>query len=165
MKILNLKAKEINQNDYHYNKLTANEIGILYITPLNIIPENCLSCDGYILKIGDYRKLYEVIGSYFNQGSEADDEFRIPDYNITKRFLQPGVDAGTLVEAGLPDHRHDAYRGFNSRVQLGNDNGVSYGSTGGSSWTSYASANNSIYGKSTTVQPPSQIVHVCIRYK
>ena len=31
--------------------------------------------------------------------------------------------------------------------------------------TSKASANNSIYGKSKTVQPPSQIVHICIRYK
>ena len=31
--------------------------------------------------------------------------------------------------------------------------------------TSKASANNSIYGNSTTVQPPSQLVHICIRYR
>jgi len=31
--------------------------------------------------------------------------------------------------------------------------------------TNNASASNGIYGGSTTVQPPSQIVHLCIKYK
>ena len=38
--------------------------------------------------------------------SEKSDEFRIPDYNITKRFLQPGDNVGALIEAGLPTHTH-----------------------------------------------------------
>ena len=55
MELLNLLTNEINQNNYHFNKLTRNKIGILYIAPVNMIPEDCLACDGYVLKISDYK--------------------------------------------------------------------------------------------------------------
>lgn len=106
MELLTLITNEVNQNGYHFNKLTKNKIGILYIAPVNMIPEDCLACDGYVLKISDYKKLYSAIGNYFNTGSEQPDEFRIPDYNITKRFLQPSQNVGILIEAGLPSHKH-----------------------------------------------------------
>ena len=67
--------------------------------------------------------------------------------------------AGTTVEAGLPDHQHDTLRYINSRVQLGHDNGVSYGSIAGSSLTSGVK-NSSIYGNSDTVQPPAYLVNI-----
>ena len=102
MEIINLVTNEVNQNDYHFNKFTQDKIGILYIAPINIVPYDCLACDGYVLKIIDYKKLYSVIGTFFNQGTEESDEFRIPDYNISKRFLQPGKDVGTIYNAGLP---------------------------------------------------------------
>ena len=79
MEILSLFTNEINQNGYNFNLLTKNKIGFLYTAPVNIVPEDCLSCDGYILKIEDYKKLYTVIGTIFNTGDEAEDEFRIPD--------------------------------------------------------------------------------------
>lgn len=50
MKISNLITNEVNQNEYHFNKLTRNKIGILYVAPVNIVPEDCLACDGYVLK-------------------------------------------------------------------------------------------------------------------
>lgn len=90
MKILNIKTKDINQNGYHKNILTPSKIGFIFIAPIKITPEDCLACDGYVLKIMDYKKLYSVIGKNFNSGNEAEDEFRIPDYNITQNFLQPG---------------------------------------------------------------------------
>ncbi|UKI41421.1 MAG: tail fiber protein [Candidatus Melainabacteria bacterium] len=62
--------------------------------PINYTHEKCLPCDGFKLKISDYKQLYAVIGSRFNDGTEASDEFRIPDYNITGRFLQPGTNVG-----------------------------------------------------------------------
>ena len=60
-------------------------------------------CDGYILKIADYKELYSVIKDNFNNGTEAADEFRIPDYNITGVFLQPNSVANKSINAGLPN--------------------------------------------------------------
>ena len=88
MELITLSTNEINQNGYHFNKLTRNKIGFIYTAPIKIVPDDCLACDGYVLKIADYKKLYSVIGKTFNSGSEAEDEFRIPDYNVSKRFLQ-----------------------------------------------------------------------------
>ena len=219
MKILTLNTNEINQNGYHINKLTRNKIGFIYIAPANIIPDDCLACDGYVLKISDYKKLYSAIGKTYNTGVENDDEFRIPDYNITGRFLQPGTNIGTLVAAGLPQHTHsgtsssngahthtrgtmdikgNAAINFGSNVNYMQPTGAFYkaevvqsltgaGYSGGivslgfqasKAWSGATSSNgahthtitvgnasDSNYGKSSTVQPPSQIVHLCIKYK
>lgn len=61
MEILSLLTNEINQNGYNFNLLTKNKIGFLYIAPVNVVPDDCLACDGYVLKIADYRKLHAVI--------------------------------------------------------------------------------------------------------
>ena len=184
MEILTLNSNEINQNGYHINKLTRNKIGFIYTAPIKIVPDDCLACDGYTLKIVDYKKLYAVIGKTFNTGSEADDEFRIPDYNISKRFLQPGSNAGALVVAGLPNISGSLYLdGLNSSACNGLIWGCSgafyldsatskvatYNPTGTDRYIKHVSFNatrsSSRYGKSTTVQPPSQTVHLCIKYK
>ena len=103
MEILNLTTKEINQNGYHKTILTRDKIGALFIFPNGHVPEDCLACDGYALKIEDYQKLYAIIGKDYNNGSELEDEFRIPDYNLTGLFLQPGAkNFGTKKAAGLP---------------------------------------------------------------
>ena len=173
MKISNLITNEVNQNEYHFNKLTRNKIGILYVAPVNIVPEDCLACDGYVLKIIDYKKLHSVIGNYFNTGEEAEDEFRIPDYNITGRFLQPSKNVGISINAGLPNIIGD----FTCRSS--HSSGCfrsTYHSVGQAYWnnvnndsfylkTLNAGLSNEIYGSSNTVQPPSQTVHICIKYK
>ena len=166
MKIFNLKTKKINQNYYHQNIFTRNKIGALYTFPKQYTPEDCLACDGYILKIVDFSELYEIFGTTFNSGEEAKDEFRIPDYNLTGRFLQPGTACGTKIEAGIPDHTHTVtalYWDANGIAEEGRGS-PDYGHQKALT-TSKASANNSIYGKSKTVQPPSQVVHISIRYK
>ena len=182
MKIINLITNEVNQNGYNFNLLTKNKIGFLYTAPVNIVPEDCLACDGYVLKIEDYKKLYAVIGTTFNTGDETEDEFRIPDYNITEEFLQPTKKAGISIAAGLPNITGSAFSAGlgreattstftgafatstegNATVQGGADNTA--GKFNGTLRID-ASKSNSIYGKSTTVQPPSKGVHVCIRYK
>ena len=174
MEILTLNPNEINQNGYHINKLTRNKIGFIYIAPANIIPDDCLACDGYVLKISDYKKLYSAIGNTYNTGVENDDEFRIPDYNITGRFLQPSKDIGVKIEAGLPNHKHDIgmdnYAGskYGTRTTTTSNKQAGWGQAASntlSGYTSYASDSNTIYGKSATVQPPAQTVHLCIKYK
>ena len=185
MKISNLITNEVNQNEYHFNKLTRNKIGILYVAPVNIVPEDCLACDGYVLKIIDYKKLHSVIGNYFNTGEEAEDEFRIPDYNITGRFLQPSKNVGISINAGLPN--------ITGKIDASNTNAnaEAFGETypdqitgafegiwgyqsalpdaqGGTMLRGFdfdASRCNTIYGSSNTVQPPSQTVHICIKNK
>ena len=185
MKISNLITNEVNQNEYHFNKLTRNKIGILYVAPVNIVPEDCLACDGYVLKIIDYKKLHSVIGNYFNTGEEAEDEFRRPDYNITGKFLQPSKNVGISINAGLPN--------ITGKIDASNTNAnaEAFGETypdqitgafegiwgyqsalpdaqGGTMLRGFdfdASRCNTIYGSSNTVQPPSQTVHICIKYK
>lgn len=166
MEILSLKTNSLNQNNYNINKQTPEFIGSLVTYPIDYTHPKCLPCDGFVLKCNDYEQLYSVIGTQFNDGTEAEDEFRIPDYNISKRFLQPGSSVGSKMAAGLPDHTHTVtafYWNSSGIAEEGRGN-PDYGHQL-SLTTSKASASNSIYGKSTTVQPPSQIVHVCIRYK
>ena len=106
MKVNTLKSPPVNQNGYHKNSLTKERIGTLFIYPIDYTPDDCLSCDGYSLQITDYEDLYKVIGTKFNQSGDASGTFRVPDYNVTKRFLQPGSGAGTQIAAGLPQHTH-----------------------------------------------------------
>ena len=174
MEILGLKTNLLNQNNYTSNKLTPEFIGSLVTYPINYTHPKCLPCDGYVLKIADYEPLYSVIGTQFNDGTEAEDEFRIPDYNISKRFLQPGSNAGVKIEAGLPNITGSFGIGDSSGTTTSgvfytiastrwNEGGGKAGSNPNVGFN--ASRSSSIYGKSSTVQPPSQLVHICIRYK
>lgn len=178
MKLNTLKTPEINQNGYHKNSLTKERIGTLFIYPIDFTPDDCLSCEGYSLSIEDYKDLYKVIGTKFNKNDDSVGTFRIPDYNVTGRFLQPGAKVGNLINAGLPNivgtmgcpavktaERNNAARWT----------GAFYRKDGAGASTTDASVNvgtgfdasrsSSIYGNSSTVQPNSQIVHICIKYK
>lgn len=185
MKINTLETPEVNQNGYHKNTLTKERIGALFIYPIDFTPDDCFPCEGYSLLIEDYKELYKVIGTKFNQDNDTTGTFRIPDYNITGRFLQPGNSAGGFVEAGLPNITGSLTNPSSSSWSDISDlsaecfSGAFYGSnrsqqisvnanTWGTCISSFrldASRSSSIYGNSLTVQPPSQTVHICIKYK
>lgn len=175
MKINALKCPLVNQNGYHVNTLTKERIGIIFIYPIDYTPDDCLACDGYVLNIADYEDLYKIIGTKFNKPEDAPGQFRIPDYNITGRFLQPGTNAGLQIEAGLPDITGvigNGNWGFSTGQTFsgaffsgGGKTYGNYGQAGGHQCNFAASNSNPIYGKSPTVQPPAQIVHLCIKYK
>lgn len=176
MKINTLETPEVNQNGYHRNSLTKERIGALFIYPIDFTPDDCFSCEGYSLLIEDYKELYKVIGTKFNQDNDVAGTFRIPDYNITGRFLQPGSSAGNLIEAGLPNITgsfgktqtisNDSYgNGAFAAVYEKKVGDANNGTTNLYHWTFDASCSSSIYGNSITVQPPSQTVHICIKYK
>lgn len=166
MEIKNLKTNQLNQNGYSKNVQTKGKIGAIYTFPADYTPDDCLSCEGYSLLIVDYQDLYRILGTKYNKSGDASGTFRIPDYNITKRFLQPGIDVGKQIAAGIPDHSHTvkAFYWDSSGVAEEGRGSPDYGHQK-TLTTSNASASNSIYGNSTTVQPPSQIVHLCIKYK
>lgn len=83
------------------------------------------------------------------------------------RVLQ-GADSnhavGTTIPAGLPNHQHtlgaEVWRGADGSTQRvawdGGDRKIGW-ATGTTSW---ASASNSIYGASNTVQPPAYVVNI-----
>lgn len=174
MKIDKLKNPTINQNGYHKNIFTKERIGTLFIYPIDYTPDDCLPCNGFLLQISDYEDLYNIIGKKFNKADDAEGTFRIPDYNITGKFLQPGSNAGEQIAAGLPNITGT----FNSRTDK-NVTGcftAEYFSSGQAFWSNVnndpyyvktlnASLSSSIYGNSSTVQPPAQLVHICIKYK
>ena len=180
-----LKTPTINQNGYHKNILTKERIGTLFIYPTDYTPDDCLSCDGYSLLIIDYEDLYKVIGKQFNQENDPENTFRIPDYNITGRFLQPNKNVGIQTDAGLPNITGAFVNPPSSSWSDISDisaeclSGALYGtnrnqkiSVNADTWGVCidsirldASRSSSIYGSSNTVQPPSQTVHICIKYK
>ena len=174
-KLRTLKTPTINQNGYHKNVLTKERIGTLFIYPTDFTPDDCLSCDGYSLNIEDYLELYKIIDTKFNQENDSEGTFRVPDYNITGRFLQPNSNVGVQINAGLPNitgsfgswsRNYSPVSGaFYSAGSVGVGSGGS--SSAGSSILYHFGANysNGIYGNSATVQPPSQTVHICIKYK
>lgn len=178
MEILGLKTNLLNQNDYTNNQLTPDFIGSLITYPINYTHPKCLPCDGYVLKIADYEPLYSVIGTQFNDGTEAEDEFRIPDYNVTKRFLQPSSDGGIQINAGLPNIT-GGWNNVGVEPSCANVTGAFYNNPVGGTFFYHASGrggsvggfylnasrSSSIYGNSTTVQPASHTVHLCIKYK
>lgn len=175
MKLNTLKTPEINQNGYHKNSLTKERIGTLFIYPIDFTPDDCLSCEGYSLLIDDYKDLYKVIGKQFNKSDDSADTFRIPDYNITGRLLQPNKNVGIQIDAGLPDIVGDFgcwtrnYAVISGAFYNVFTTGTGAGGSGSGGSNMYyqfsASHSNSIYGNSNTVQPPTQTVHICIKYK
>lgn len=171
---------------YTNDKLVANNYTIdntVYCVPIGSIipyasttlPKGFLLCNGAEISKTDYADLYTVIGDTFGTATD-NTKFKLPD--LRDKFVQgANGNLGTSKEAGLPNITgHFAI--------VGNDNAAFYGDAGGAfttqdsnyssfvngsgqvglksniNWTFNASASNSIYGNSTTVQPPA----VCLCY-
>ena len=174
MEILGLKSQPLNQNNYNNNQLTPEFVGSLIVYPINFSHPKCLPCDGFVLKRVDYEQLFSVIGTQFNDGTEAQDEFRIPDYNITGEFLQPSTVTNKTIVAGLPNITGYISGDDYKMAQIGGAfyfSGTASGTHQETVSGSFnvvrfdASRSSSIYGRSTTVQPPARTVQICIRYK
>lgn len=129
-----------------------------------------LYCDGSTFSASEYPKLYAILGT--NQ---------LPD--LRNRFLQGNDMGNTVIEAGLPNITGtylnnlasmipDSRGGRGQGAFLDNRaNFITYTGGGGSAvvglqtLTIDASRSNTIYGKSTTVQPPAVTVRYYIRAK
>lgn len=74
-----------------------------------------------------------------------------------------GSNANSTIDAGLPNHRHLVSLGTAQPHGVGWENGswlMQVSGLGSAQYSSYASDDNSIYGRSTTVQPDAYIVNV-----
>ena len=142
--------------------------------------EGWLLCNGASYSATDYPDLFAVIGYTFG-GSE--NNFNVPNYK--GKFLQmisDGQSLGQELEAGLPNitgatntgtHSGDTGIGTEAsnsalkslRVNTwGVNNTLNNAEFQQAAFILDASKSNSIYGKSSTVQPPASIVNYFIKY-
>lgn len=150
--------------------LEVEPIGTIFAFAGNDIPTGYLPCDGSAISRGTYADLFAVIGTTYGSG-DGSTTFNLP--NLTDKFIQGSNFAGTVKSAGLPNitgtlrtlenwgvgvatgaflqtaTQTKAYDGGGSPAGLINMN---------------ASRCSSIYGNSTTVQPPALTMRYIIKY-
>jgi len=134
------------------------------------VPTHYLLCNGSAVSRTTYSALFAVIGTKYGAGNGST-TFNLP--NLIDKFLEGSGTAGTVKNAGLPNITGNT-----------GDNGLTtdaagYGAISVSAGNLYfiggeykqkgmtfdASRSSSIYGNSSTVQPPALTALPCIRYE
>lgn len=139
------------------------------------VPEGYLVCNGGSYSSTTYADLYKVIGTTFGGTST---NFKVP--NLIDRVAWGNATVGTTKNAGLPNITGECYQqtdgnwtyGLIDMIRSGaftRGRSMVAGLAGASGYTAYginfnASYSNSIYGSSTTVQPPALTLLPCIKY-
>lgn len=145
-------------------------VGTIIVSQAESIPKGFLLCDGAEVKIEDYQDLYDVIGTTYGQTDST--SFCIPDLkNKTVWGKGANTTLGQSIEAGLPNitgkfSASGAYWGGGSGVFYAEGSSScnqNYGGSG-SGWAFNASRSSSVYGKSSTVQPPAVVTNFVIKY-
>lgn len=149
----------------------------------NNVPVGCLPCDGAAVSRTTYVNLFKNIGTLYGKGNGST-TFNLPD--LRGKFIQGewnNNNPGSVKEAGLPNITGGAAvadNGISSYWLIGNLWGAlaaekrsvnRYLNTNTGNWQQEvagfninASRSNSIYGKSSTVQPPAVTLRYCIKY-
>ena len=145
-------------------------------------PQGWLLCDGSAVSRTTYAALFSAIGTKYGSGNGST-TFNLP--NLTDKFIQGNATAGTVKNAGLPniDGYIDLHAIANPNIVSSSIGGALYGD--GGSETQYrtpadlaihngaasigrikidASRSSSVYGNSTTVQPPALTMRYIIKY-
>ena len=138
-------------------------------------PAGFLVCNGGAISRTTYSKLFAVIGTTYG-GGDGWSTFNLP--NLTDRFLQGSSTSGTVKNAGLPNITGVASAFFCSGTSISTSGAMYqtsavYGDLHGADdeYKQYivglgfnASRSSSIYGSSSTVQPPALTCLICIKY-
>lgn len=134
----------------------------------NNIPSGYLPCNGSAISRTTYADLFAVIGTTYGAG-DGSTTFNLP--NLTDKFIQGSDTVGTVKSAGLPNitgdfTADDLAPSPNGAFYTISDGGVSGdGYSGGARLLGFnASRSSSIYGNSTTVQPPALTMRYIIKY-
>lgn len=157
-----------------------NPVGVVQAFAGSTTPDGWLLCDGSAVSRTTYAALFSAIGTTYGAG-DGTTTFNLP--NLVDKFVEGSSTAGTEKTAGLPnikgifDPRETVGFGYNG---TGTASGSFYKTTDGGSLTSNtlsvqsgntdpyrigfdASKSNSIYGNSTTVQPPALTMRYIIK--
>lgn len=137
-------------------------------------PTGYLICDGSAVSRTTYAKLYAVIGTTYGTG-DGSTTFNLP--NLIDKFVQGSKTVGTKKNAGLPNiighWINDMYYVSNGATGAytvtthGTDRSPGYNEPLNHGYADIyfnAQKSNSIYGNSTTVQPPALTLKPLIRY-
>lgn len=150
--------------------LTARPTGSLLISMADSVPGHLIGT-GAAVSRETYKDLFAVIGTTFGAG-DGSTTFNLPDFR--GRFIQgANNDLGSVKEAGLPNItggglqfgsvRSSTYMyGALFNNTLFNARGSGINDACGVDFD--ASRSNSIYGNSTTVQPPAIALNIFIKY-
>ena len=151
-------------------------IGEIKWFAFNTATDGYLVCNGANVSRTTYADLFNAIGTTFGSG-DGSTTFALP--NLIDKFVQGSTTVGTVKSAGLPniigsiDTRITSYK---INPPIGAFSGLNLASTDMSTSTisntatnlyglQFAASNsNSIYGSSTTVQPPALTLLPCIKY-
>lgn len=175
-----VKGVDNSNNIILYHSLKADNIGNplsdttswqrLYITTVgyigqpqitlnfgeNVLPDDCIWLEGQALSRTLYAQLFAVYGTTYGEG-DGETTFNVPD--CRGRVFWGGETAG-YISAGLPDIICPLW----NEEGIVNDR-IASGGNKAESVTWRASNFNSIYGNSTTVQPPAIKCRVFTRYQ
>lgn len=144
-------------------------------------PDGWLLCDGSAVSRTTYADLFAVIGTTYGAGDGVD-TFNLPD--LADKFIEGSATSGTIKSAGLPNiigsvgfgvngaSYWDAMGGSTSGAFAASEQSSTqrltnpgYATRTASGYASFdASKCNSIYGNSTTVQPPALTMQYIIKY-
>lgn len=150
-----------------------NEIGDPILTLSSTLGENEIWLEGAEVSRETYAQLFEIYGTAYGEG-DGETTFNLPDFR--NRTLWGAEDFG-YIEAGLPNIT-GTFHCTNIIFETGSSGAFTYTQknagtldTSGALGTQYtnlndfnASRSSSIYGNSTTVQPPSVKVRVKTRF-
>lgn len=147
-------------------------IGTVAAFANDTLPDGWLACDGTAVSRNTYANLFSKIGTTYGVG-DGSDTFNLPD--LTDKFIQGNGTVGTVKSAGLPNITGSLnapavsmFRLPNGAFGLGSTYNVlpsSYSASAGDASYQFnfdASRSNSIYGNSTTVQPPALTMRFAI---
>ena len=169
----------IDEQAYIDEQLAINvPVGCVQAYAGNTLPNGWLLCDGSAVSRTQYSRLFGVIGTTYGSG-DGTDTFNLPD--LVDKFIQGNSVAGTEHSAGLPNitgklqvktNSGGYYAGFYSfdafygTGGVGNNMATAGGEMSGTNVTTNfdASRSSSIYGNSSTVQPPSVTMRYIIKY-
>lgn len=140
----------------------------------SVLPEGWLLCDGSAISRTTYSDLFSAIGTTWG-GGDGSSTFNLP--NLIDRFPQGSTVSGTYKAAGLPNITGSAEFSIGSSSNLtgateafvvdeSTSIPMSLPLSSGAYKRFYFSASNcsSIYGNSTTVQPPAATLIPIIKY-
>ena len=159
-------------NTEYWQRLDSNSNGAITgeikWLAFNTAPDGYLVCNGAEISRETYADLFAVIGTTFGSG-DSSTTFALP--NLIDKFAQGSATVGTYKSAGLPNitgsFGNDPW-GNNLTGAFYSDSPI-YPIYDGREDTGFltkfdASHSNSIYGNSTTVQPPALTLLPCIKY-
>lgn len=157
-------------------------VGSVFYFASGSAPSGYLVCNGGAVSRTTYANLFKIIGTKFGSGNGST-TFNVP--NLIDKFIQGNSTVGTTKSAGLPNITGSMGIGDMSGISYvlatgtdetgslrrkGNTTTVSYATstlkngTNGYGASINASYSSSIYGNSSTVQPPALTLLPCIKY-